>query len=67
MKLELIEEINPMNGTMYAVRADNQTIKWFVNKNMAERFYELLKTDPSVIEPKINILKSTEITLPLDK
>ena len=67
MKLELIEKINPMNGTMYAVMVNDEAIKWFVNKAEAERFYDLVKTNPKEIEPKINILKSTEITLSLEK
>ena len=67
MKLELIEVINPMNGTMYAVKANDEAIKWFVNKAEAERFYDLIEANPKEIEPKINILKSTEITLSLEK
>lgn len=67
MKLELIEKINPMNGTMYAVMVNDEAIKWFVNKAEAERFYDLVKTNPKEIEPKINILKSAEITLSLEK
>jgi hypothetical protein len=62
MTLELIEEINPMNGTMYAVKADNQVVKWFMHKGEAERFYELVKANPSEIEPKKTVLKSTEIS-----
>lgn len=67
MKLELIEKINPMNGTMYAVMVNDEAIKWFVHKAEAERFYDLVKANPKEIEPKINILKSTEITLSLEK
>lgn len=62
MTLELIEEINPMNGTMYAVKADNQVIKWFISRTAAERFYDLVKDNPSEIEPKKTVLKSTEIS-----
>lgn len=67
MKLELVEVINPMNGTMYAVKVNDEAIKWFVHKAEAERFYDLVKINPKEIEPKINILKSAEITLSLEK
>lgn len=67
MKLELVKVIDPMNGTMYAVKANDEAIKWFVSRTAAERFYDLVKDNPSEIEPKINILKSTEITLSLEK
>jgi len=67
MKLELIEEIKPDSGTMYVVRADNSGIKWFVNKTDAEAFYNAILADPSLLEPKKNILKSAEIDVSLDK
>jgi ribosomal protein L24E len=67
MILELIEEINPGNGTMYAVVADGYTIRWFSQKVDAEAYYELVLNDPSKLKNEKNILKSQEIELPSDK
>jgi ribosomal protein L24E len=67
MKIELIEEINPGNGTMYAVKADNYTIKWFAHLESAETFYNDIIANPDVLKHQKNILKSQEITLPLEE
>ena len=65
MKIELIEEIKPGTGTMYAVKVDDSVIKWFVHKESAESFYNLILADPSVVETKINILQFADIDVPL--
>jgi len=65
MKIELVEEIKPGTGTMYAVKVDDSAIKWFAQKDPAESFYNLILADPSIIETKINILKSQDIDVPL--
>lgn len=67
MILELVEEISPGNGTMYAVVADTYTIRWFAKKEDAEVFYEAVLSDPSKLKNERNILKSQDIVLPLDK
>ena len=67
MKLELTEEINPGTGTMYCVRADGLGIKWFVEKNTAEAYYNEVLADPNILKPVKNILKSEEINVPLDE
>ena len=67
MKLELVEEINPGNGTMYAVKADDYTIRWFAHLESAEKFYNEIIADPNVLKKQVNILKSQEITLPLEE
>lgn len=66
MKLELIEEINPTNGIMYAVRAENSITKWFTNKAAAEGFYNDIIANPTMLESKTNILKSEEINVSSD-
>jgi len=67
MKIELIEEINPGNGTMYAVKLDDYTIKWFAHIESAETFYNDIIANPDVLKHQKNILKSQEITLPLEE
>jgi hypothetical protein len=67
MKLELVEEINPGNGTMYAVKVDDYTIRWFAHLESAEKFYNEIIADPNVLKKQVNILKSQEITLPLEE
>jgi hypothetical protein len=67
MKIELVQEINPGTGTMYAVKADDYTIKWFAQKDSAEAFYNDIITDPNLLKPQRNILKSEEINVPLEE
>jgi hypothetical protein len=67
MKLELLQETNPTNGTMYAVKVDDYTIKWFAHKESAEVFYNEIIANPNVLKKQINILKSEEIDLPLEE
>jgi hypothetical protein len=67
MKLELIEEINPGTGTMYAVRNDGTAVKWFAKQEDAEAFYDSVIADPTILESKKNILKSQEIDVPSEE
>jgi hypothetical protein len=67
MKLELLQENNPGNGTMYAVKADDYTIRWFAHLESAEKFYNEIITDPNLLKKQVNILKSQEIELPLEE
>jgi len=67
MKLELVEEINPGNGIMYAVRAGDYTIRWFAQKESAEKFYNEIISDPNLLKPIRNILKSEEINVSLEE
>jgi hypothetical protein len=67
MKLELVEEINPGNGTMYAVKADDYTIRWFAHLESAEKFYDEIIADPNVLKKQVIILKSQDIDVPLEE
>jgi hypothetical protein len=67
MKLELIQENNPGNGTMYAVKADDYTIRWFAHLESAEKFYNEIIADPNVLKKQVNILKSQDIDVPLEE
>jgi hypothetical protein len=67
MKIQLLEEINPGTGTMYAVKADDYTIRWFAHKDSAEKFYNEIIADPNLLKPQRNILKSEEIVVPLEE
>ena len=66
MILELVEEINPGTGTMYAVRTDDSTVKWFAKKEDAEVFYDSILADINILKKQRNILKSKEIDVPLE-
>jgi hypothetical protein len=67
MKIQLIEEVNPGTGTMYAVKADDYTIRWFAHLESAETFYNEIIVDPNLLKPQRNILKSEEIVVPLEE
>lgn len=66
MMLELIQEVRPETGTMYAVVRDGMNVKWFANLDAAESFYNAVVSDPTVLENKRNILKSQEVVVSLD-
>lgn len=67
MIIELIEQIRPDTGTMYAVIKDGITIKWFAHKEDAQAFYDKTINDPKSLEPVTNILQSQQIDVPLDQ
>ena len=67
MKIQLIEEINPGTGTMYAVKADDYTIRWFAHLDSAEKFYNEIIVDPNLLKPVRNILQSQDINVPLEE
>ena len=67
MKVELTEEISITTGTMYCVRVDDSSIKWFAQRESAEKFYNDIIADPNIIKPVKNILKSEEINVSLEE
>jgi ATP-dependent Clp protease adapter protein ClpS len=67
MKIELVEEINPGTGTMYAVAKDGKGIKWFSQKDTAEAYYNQVLANPEILKPQRNILKSEEINVSLEE
>lgn len=67
MKIELTEEISITTGTMYCVRVDDSSIKWFSQRENAEKFYDDIMADPNIIKPVKNILKSQEINVSLEE
>ena len=67
MKIQLVEEINPGTGTMYAVKADDYTIKWFAHRDSAETFYNDIIASPELLKKQRNILKSEEINVSLEE
>jgi hypothetical protein len=67
MKIELTEDISVTTGTMYCVRVDDSSIKWFVQRETAETFYNEIIANPNMLKPLRNILKSEEINVPLEE
>lgn len=67
MTIELMEESKFGKDPMYAIKADGSIIQWFSYKKDAEAFYDSVIADPSILEPKRNILKSQQIDVPLEK
>lgn len=65
MKIELTEEISVGTGTMYCVRVDNSGIKWFSQRESAEKFYNDILINPNLLNPVKNILRSDEIDVSL--
>ena len=67
MKLELIEEVKYNEQPWYIIRVDGQYIKGTGNKIVADKLYDEIMADPDVVKTKINILKSQEIEVSLEK
>lgn len=67
MKLVLTEEISATTGTMYCVRQDEISIKWFAKLEEAEKFFNEIVANPDMLKPQKNILKSQEIDVPLEQ
>ena len=67
MIVELIRETSPASGTMYVVKAEGSSVKWFAKVEEAEKFYDEIIANPDILKPVKNILKSQEIDVPLDK
>jgi len=67
MKVQLTEEISVTTGTMYCVRVDDSSIKWFAQRESAETFYNDVIANPELLKPVKNILKSQEIYLSLEE
>lgn len=65
MKIELTEEISVTTGTMYCVRVDDLSIKWFSQRESAEKFYNDILINPSLLNTVKNILRSDEIDVSL--
>jgi hypothetical protein len=61
MKVELLEEQKFNGEPWYIVQVDNQYLTGTGNKILAEKMYNEIIADPSVIKTKINILLSQEI------
>ena len=67
MKIELIEETKYDGEPWYIVKIDDVYFKGTGNKSTAEKHYNDIINDPSIIKTKINILQSHEITVSLDE
>jgi len=67
MKIELSEEKKFNSDPWYIVRVDGQYITGSGDKEKAEGLYNELVSDPEMLKTKVNILKSQEIDVPLDK
>ena len=66
MTIELLEEKKFEQDPMYGILKDGWIVKWFSNKPEAERYYDEIVADPSILEPKKIILKSQEINVSLE-
>ena len=67
MKVELVEETKYDGEPWYIVKIDDVYFKGTGNKLNAEKYYNDIINDPSVIKTKVNILKSEEINVPLEE
>jgi hypothetical protein len=67
MKVELTEEVKYDENPWYVVRVDGNYVKGTGNKVVAEKLYNQILADPSIVKTKINILKSEEINVSLDE
>jgi hypothetical protein len=67
MTIELTEDTSVTSGTMYCVRVDGSAIKWFAKTEEAEKFYNEIISNPDLLKPTRNILKSQDIDVSLEK
>lgn len=67
MKVELEEQVKYNTDPWYIIRVDGEYFTGTGNKVNAVKMYEEIIADPTVINTKRIILKSEEITLPLDE
>lgn len=67
MKIELVKESKAGREDWYSVHVDDKYVVGSYNLKDMENIYENLKKDPSYLEPKKQILKSSEIDVPSEK
>lgn len=67
MRVELVEEIKYDGEPWYVVKIDGMYFKGTGNKLNAEKHYNDIVNDPSIIKTKENILKSQEIDVPSEE
>jgi hypothetical protein len=67
MRVELVEEIKYDGEPWYVVKIDGSYFKGTGNKLNAEKHYNDIINDPSIIKTKENILKSQEIDVPSEE
>jgi len=67
MRVELVEEIKYDGEPWYVVKIDGLYFKGTGNKLNAEKHYNDIVNDPSIIKTKENILKSQEIDVPSEE
>jgi tRNA(His) 5'-end guanylyltransferase len=67
MKVELEEQLKYNADAWYVIRVDGEYFTGTGNKANADKMYNEIVADPTVIKTKRIILKSEEITLPLEE
>ena len=67
MKVELEEQVKYNAEPWFIVRVDGEYFTGTGNKANADKMYNEIIADPTVIKTKRIILKSEEITLPLEE
>ena len=67
MKIELVEETKYNGQPWYVIQIDGSYFIGTGNQLNAEKMYNEILADPKVVETKINVLKSEEINVSLDK
>jgi len=67
MKIELVKEEKFNENPWYTIQIDGKYVTGTGIIEKAEKLYNELISNPDILKSKINILKSQEIDLPLDK
>jgi hypothetical protein len=67
MKVELVEEQKYNGEPWYIIRIDGDYLIGTGVKTNAERMYNEIVADPTVLKTKRNILKSQEVDVPLEE
>lgn len=66
MILELIEEKKYNAGPFFGILKDGLIVNWFNSKAEAEKYYNDIIADPTILNPVRNVLQSQEIGVSLE-
>ena len=68
MKIELVEQMEPFSDQpWYGVRVNGTSIRWTIDKEVAEVIYNDIVNNPDATKTREIILQSEEIEVPLSE
>lgn len=67
MKLEILQETSHEDGVWYSLKVDGRSKKYSRKLEEIEQLYQEIKDNPEILNPTIDVLKSEEICVSLEK